>query len=76
MFCLCSRNDINDINNNHLDIKAFTKTYSPQFISEKLILMAENFEIFNEIFQRVIDSYKSVENHIEMIYYSDQEIEE
>ena len=76
VFCLCSRKDIYNITNNYYDIKAFTKTYSPKFIQEKLIVLAENCEVFNEIVQRLIKMYKSIENHIEMIYYSDQETQE
>ena len=76
VFCLCNRKDINIITNNYYDIKTFTKIYSPQYIPERSIVLAENCDVFNEIVLRVIDLYKSIENHIEMIYYSDQETSE
>ncbi len=78
VFCLCLRKDISVIMNNYIDIKVFTKTYSPQYILEDYVVLAENCEIFNEIInnKRIIEVYKEIESYLEMIYYSDQETQE
>ena len=78
VFCLCLRKDISVILNNYIDINIFTKTYSPHYILEDYVVLAENCEIFNEIInnKKIIVIYKDVESYLEMIYYSDQETQE
>jgi len=57
------------------DISFFGKSYDPSIFNEKLTTLTENLELLVELFQNknLLSFFKSVEDYIDLIYYSDQE---
>jgi hypothetical protein len=75
MFCICKKRDSTMLKKSYSDINFFGKSYDPSIFNEKLTVLTENLESLVEIFQNknLLSFFKSVEEYIDLIYYSDQE---
>jgi hypothetical protein len=75
MFCVCKKKDARTLAKNYPDINYFGKSYDPSIFNERLTVMAENIELFIELFQNknLLNYFKSVEQYLDVIYYTDQE---
>jgi hypothetical protein len=50
VFCLCKKKDVKTIKKNYSDVDFFTKPYYPSFLSNNLVLLSEDLEAFENIF--------------------------
>ena len=75
MFCICKRRDANTLKNSYSDINFFGKNHDVSVFGEKLTALTENLESLVEIFQNknLLSFFKSIESHIDLIYYTDQQ---
>ena len=54
VFCLCKKKDVKTMKKSYTDIDFFTQPYNPNFLSDNLIFMTENDEIFNSMFSNKV----------------------
>lgn len=75
MFCVCKKKDARTLAKTYPDINYFGKSYDPSIFNERLTVMAENIELFIDLFQNknLLNYFKSVEQYLDVIYYTDQE---
>lgn len=74
VFCLCRGVEAKSFKKMYPDIDFFTRPFQPSFLSEYHLLFAESSEIFINIFRNksVLEAFKEIEQHLDIMYYTDQ----
>lgn len=74
VFCVCKKSDAKGLKSLYQDIDFFGKPHDPSIFRDKLTLLSENIDIFIELFQNknLLNYFKSVEEYLDIIYYTDQ----
>ena len=75
VFCMCRKKDVKNLKKSYSDIDFFTKSYNPNFISDNLVLLSENDEIFDSMFsnKEFLSYYSKIENLVDIIYFTDRQ---
>ena len=74
LFCVCRKRNVNNLKRAYQDINFFGKNYEPSIFCDRLTLIAENNELFLDLFQNknLLNYFKAVEEYIDIIFYTDQ----
>jgi hypothetical protein len=75
VFCVCKKRDARSLKRSYEDLEHFTQGYDPSIMSDRLTLLAENNDLFLELFQnkQLLQYYKVVEDHLDILYYTDHQ---
>ena len=74
IFCVCKKRDAKALKSTYQDVDFFGKPHDPSIFKDKLTLLTENIDVFIELFQNknLLNYFKSVEEYLDIIYYTDQ----
>lgn len=75
VFCLCKKKDVKTMKKTYSDVDFFTKPQNPHFMNDSLVLLTEDYEIFEQMFQEksFVSLYKKVEPYIDIVYFTDRQ---
>jgi hypothetical protein len=51
VFCFCKKKDVKNMRKTYSDIDYLTKPHYPPFLSENLVFLSEDYEVFEQIFK-------------------------
>lgn len=54
VFCMCKKKDVKSMKKNYSDIDYFTKPYFPSILPNNLVLLTEDMEILNSVFENAV----------------------
>ena len=73
IFCVSKKKQSKSLKKSYEDLSYFCQVYEPSSFNNNMCLISESLEMFMELFNNksLFHYYKSVENYLEAIYYSD-----
>ena len=73
IFCVTNKRQVKSLKKSYEDLNYFCETYEPSSFNNYMCLLSESLEVFMELFnnKNLFHYYKSVEDYLEAIYYSD-----